>query len=233
MRAEMPALHKQLILKKILFRTIIPSMKSPLKKLLPFALLVPLILGCNLVDKIKDKIEETNAPRVLTSPDGSCQITVPGLWEELVSEKKEIIIEASFELYEVGVMVIKENKSDFGDNPTLDDYANILRGDLPNRVENSDLTMTIPTQINGYEAREFEIFGAVQKVKINYLYALVSTPKHFYQIISWSTPSGYEKNKVAMRSVTDSFKETAADAPPPNGINAPLRPLRKVPRKKQ
>jgi hypothetical protein len=185
-------------------------MKIILQKLLPFALLLPVVLGCQQIQKgLKSVVE----PKTITATDGSCQITVPGLWSQVTDLNEESILQASYPLQEMYVMVFKEGRSDFADDFTIDDYVELLQKDAPTRIPDAQFTPATSSTINALDAREFEMSGTADKVKAKFIYAVVASKDNFYQVISWTLPSQYTTNKTELLSVLHSFKATDAGTP--------------------
>jgi len=196
-------------------------MKTTLQKLLPLFLLLPVVLACGVAEKIQKGIEEANQPKVLTSTAGDCQLTVPGLWQTATGLHDDAIIQASYTLGDVHVIVLPDERQDFADTLTLDKFTKIIRDDLPTRFQDAQLTEPVATNINMLEAREFEVSGTVENIKVKYMYATVSSHNRFYQVIVWTTPSRYERNKSDMTNVVHSFK--VMSRPPAAGDRTPGR----------
>ena len=194
-------------------------MKNILRNLLPLAILLPVIIACNAAKEIEKGIKEIAEPKIIGSDDGSCQVTVPALWSEEKGLHEDASLGAHNALSDAYIMVIKDVKSDFKKGFTVDDYAKLLRDDLPSRMEENEMSPVTTTQINGFEAREFETSGLAEGLKIKYLYALVSTPDAFYQVISWTTPSRFDKNRTEMTEALHSFKLVSSGSSPSNNLD--------------
>lgn len=207
-------------------------MKNSLRKTLPFFLLAPLALGCALAERFKEKLEQSAPPKVLTSSDGSCSITVPGLWEKVPSQIEGSILRASHNLDDVHLTVMREIRTDFADDATVDDYISMVQQTLPEQLDGLEMSPARPLRINGYDAVEFEASGTLPelKLKIKYLITAISTSNEFFKVVVWTTPSRFEKSRATMHSIVQSFKVTApglgdieADRPPPDDT-APAGP---------
>ena len=181
-------------------------MKNTLFKLFPLALLLAVALGCNMAKQVQKGISEATEPKVLTSTDNSCQITVPALWQTATDLNADATLQASNLTGEMYVMVIRDDRSDFKSDMKLDGYADLLRKSMPTRMPDAQTTAPTSTTVNGLDAVEFEMTGSVQNIKFNYIYDLVATKDSFYQVISWTLPSKYDSNKTDMLSVMHTFK---------------------------
>lgn len=191
-------------------------MKAPRpKKHLYLLALLPVALSCNLAGKIKEVADKATQPMVVTSTDGRVQVEVPGTWSRDQKLNDVAILQAANPISEMYVIVISESKEDFADTTTLDDYVSLSHDGLAKNVSEADSKTPVPTQVSGHSAREYQLSGTVDRVKVVYLCTVVETPTHFYQILTWTLPSRFKNNESTMRSVTQSFKEVNFASPPP------------------
>ena len=182
-------------------------MKNNLFALLVFAVFLTAVLGCSFFNKIQKEVAKTQTPQTLTATDGSCQIVVPGNWRVLPELNTEGAIQAGNMIGELYIVVIRENKADFGKKGTLDFFTNLARENFKQTAAEAVLSEPLALTINGHQARQFETSGEVQNIKAKYLYATVETDKNYYQIITWTLASRYEENKAQLSEVINSFKE--------------------------
>src|ERR1044072_8131021 len=166
----------------------VQKLKTILQKLLPFALLLPVVLGCQQVQQGLKAVVE---PKTITAADGSCEVTVPGLWNKSTDLNEEAILQASYPLQEMYAMVFKESRGDFADSFTIDNYVDLVRKDAPTRIPDAQFTPTTSSTINTLDAREIEMSGTAENVKAKFIYAVVASKNNFYQVISWTLPSQY------------------------------------------
>lgn len=203
-------------------------MKSCLKIAFPLMLLLPVVLGCALAEKFKQKIEQkiekTGQPKVLTAFDGSCQVTIPDQWKSTTAQTEGALIRASHFLEDANLMVVKEDKKDFDPDITIEDYTDLVRQDVTTKLEGTEFTEVSKSPVNSFDGRSFEVTGTIQKVRIKYLQIVIATPEEFFRLVFWSVPSKYEKSRPAFLSMISSFKvippgeqtlEENEDAPPP------------------
>ncbi len=191
-------------------------MKNIWHKLVVFGLFLFIALGCGAINQIKKEVEKTQSPQVLISTDGCCQITVPGTWRTDNSLNEQATLQASNRSGELYVAVIRESKGDYGKTANLDFLTNLLREHMRKTVSDSVLTEPIAVTIGGYPAKQFEVSGEVENIKVSYLYSVVDTPQNFYQVITWTLTSRMENNRPKLLEVINSFKEVnAGDSLPP------------------
>ncbi|HLM00515.1 MAG TPA: hypothetical protein VK400_05635 [Pyrinomonadaceae bacterium] len=202
-------------------------MKKFLSKSLIFGLFLCVALGCSVFNKIKNGIDESQKPQVIGSSDGKFQLTVPGGWRKQPGLHDDAGIQAANPLSELYVIVIADNKTDFGSAADLDYITKVVRDGLNQTLTGPVLGEPVPTTINGLPARQFEAAGEVENIKIKYLYAVVDSPQNYYQIITWTLPSRFDKNRDKLLEVINSFKETGigdAALPPPPAAKTPIKP---------
>lgn len=170
-------------------------------------LLLPLT-GCIPPAMLKKSSESgVKEPTILKSPDGQTQVTIPTGWKEDKTLHEEAVIQARDVASEVCVLVFTESKDDF-DEMTVDKYSELIRSHTMEAIKSPQLSSPSRLTINGYPALQYEIRGSVDNVKLVYLQVAVESAQSFHQIVTWTTPSLFEKNRSQMESVIASFKET-------------------------
>ena len=172
-----------------------------LDNLTAIALLVCAVVGCK-------QIQSLAKPTVLKSPDGKFQLTVPAGWKEDASLNDKAGIKAANPLQEMYVIVITEEKADFVDETTLDEYTNIILESMTSNLTSPDSSPPLPVTINGNAGRQYVIQGAVKNVKLSYLVTTVETPAHFHQITSWTLSSRISRSQTALQEVAATFRPT-------------------------
>ncbi|MEW6208995.1 MAG: hypothetical protein AB1631_11555 [Acidobacteriota bacterium] len=174
---------------------------------MPVLIFLLAFVSCLPRDALKKMSEDASGkPKVLRSKDGGSQITIPASWKEETTLNNEAVIQAADVLNEMYVVVLADNKEDF-DNMTVEKYSELTRGAMMQGISSPQIGTPSRTTINSYPAMQCEIRGTVENVKIAYLHAVAETPKHFYQILTWTLPSRFEKNRPQLEEVMRSFKE--------------------------
>ncbi|MBM3156433.1 MAG: hypothetical protein FJ004_04020 [Chloroflexi bacterium] len=109
---------------------------------------------------------------------------------------------------EAYVIVLSEFKMDFSDDITVEVHSDITRQILLDSLENVIISdEPVELQINGRRALQYEISGRVEGINVVYLHTTVDGEEGFHQIIAWTLPSKYDKNKPLLDSVVNSFRE--------------------------
>jgi hypothetical protein len=200
-------------------------MKNNLLKTLPLIILLFVGLGCSAINQIKKKVEETQKPKVLECTDRKCQLTVPGDWNVETDLNDVANFQAGNRFKEQYAIVISDNKADFADEMTLDEYVELTRKDMENSTTDAEVSETKSITINGYPAKQFEVSGTVERVKARWIYTFIDAPKNYHRILAWTLTSKFEENKPVLSDVINSFKELdgTKTAPPPPPPPAPKK----------
>ncbi len=146
--------------------------------------------------------------KVLTGLEGKIQLTVPGGWKEEKDLNESADLQASHRISEMYVVILSENKEDFQDM-SLEKHSELTRGSLIRKLDNAKISDPIPLTLDGHPAVEYEIHGAMDHINIVYLHTTVETQKYFHQILAWTLPSRYEKNRATLQKVIENFRETS------------------------
>jgi hypothetical protein len=192
----------------------LPLNSTQTRKHLYLLALLPVALSCNLAGAIKKVADKAQEPTTLTSTDGRIQMVVPGGWAEDKTLNEVAVLQASNRFSEMYVIVISESRKDFAEDTSLHEYASLSRDGLMENVTDAEAKDPSPLQVSGRSALEYQISGSVDKIKVTYLCTVIETPTHFYQILTWTLPSRFQRNQETLRSVTQNFKEVNLEPPP-------------------
>ncbi len=172
--------------------------------------------GCGGIDQVMKKIDQASEPKVLVSDDGNCRITIPASWISDSLGADGAVLQASNRLSELYVVVIPDSKADFGKNAGIDYIKDLVQKGMSSKLSEASFSESIPTKVGEFEARQFEVTGQMEKIRVNYLISVIDTPQNYYQIITWTLPSRYDRNKDTMQDVINSFKlQENPEAPTP------------------
>lgn len=149
----------------------------------------------------------SDTPDTVTASDRQSQITLPKGWKVKPDLHDEAEIQVGTALGQAYLLVLSEFKQDF-DEITYEQHSQLSRTGLLEKLKNAQVRSG-PTQltINGMPAVQYEVRGSVDGVKLVYLHTTIDGKASFHQVITWTTPSRYAKNKATMQSVITSFKE--------------------------
>lgn len=165
-------------------------------------------IGC---DKIAESLSQSKNPVTITSADGKAQVTTPGNWKKRTDLHEDGMLQTADIIGENYFVVISDNKADLEDGMTVEEHSDLTRSTIMANVKDCQQTAgPIMLTINGRSAVQYELRGVVSGVKIVYLHTTADGDDMFYQILAWTMPSSYQKNKPILESVVNSFKETEA-----------------------
>lgn len=110
---------------------------------------------------------------------------------------------------ELYTIVLDEPKSDFpnSEEVNLQEFYNIVRGNLEETLKNPTFSATRDTTINGLNAKLFSLSDNTEGVDIYYQFAYLESDKHFYQILVWTLENRKDKFTQDMDRIIASFKE--------------------------
>ncbi|HKY63611.1 MAG TPA: hypothetical protein VJR29_09345 [bacterium] len=171
-----------------------------LKLILGLPLLLCLLtLGCG-------PREKGPATRKIVSADGHFEITVPGGWKEEKSLNDSADLQASHRPSEMYIVVLSEPKADL-DEMTLEGHSKLTRQALIDGVKKPQLSPAFAMKVGDMAALQYEIRGSMDGVNIVYLHTTAESPNYFHQILAWTVPSRFEKNKETLQKVIAMFRE--------------------------
>ncbi|GBF77950.1 hypothetical protein PA598K_06535 [Paenibacillus sp. 598K] len=175
-----------------------------------------------------DTDKEPEAPTVKGSPllsqNEDMQITIPKDWKEDNQLNPVARLSASNRAKEKYIMVIATSKGDLADNATMDDYIKIFNENTAPSVENFSPSEPTDTTIDGAPAKQVEITGEVQKIKVHYLATFVEKDDAFYQVVSWSTQKQFPGYRDEFNAISHSLQvlKPLEATTQPDGGNADL-----------
>lgn len=162
-----------------------------------------------------DTKKESSEPKVkgtvIKNANEDIQLTIPMDWKEDNALNASAIISASKQSKDKYVMVIANQKSDFSEGTSLDDFVNIFKENTKVGMSQMEVLSTEEIEVDGVSAKLLDFTGEVQKMKAHYLTAIVEKGNRFYQIVSWSSDKGFTSNKDEFVEIIKSFKVLKED----------------------
>lgn len=175
-----------------------------MKKIYKILCLMSLILllgACSLFKK-----DSTEPTQTVKSTDGIVSLTMPKTWK--ATELNAVAtLEMALPEKEQYLIVIIENRQDFADTFTLDNYTDIIKNNMKNAVAGGSLTEAKDTTIGkDIKAKELYLTGTINNIKAKYLIWTAEDDNHFYQIITWSLLSKFDNAEGVYRDIVKTFK---------------------------
>lgn len=143
---------------------------------------------------------------IYKSDDKNETITAPFAWSNDDDLNEDSILHISNVIDDDYVVVIKDTKDSLGEDIELNDYADLVKSNLENEIKDADSSELKDVEVNGYHAKYFKLAGEYSDTKITYLYYCVETSDSFYQVIGWSSTTGFKDNEDEIKKIMNSFK---------------------------
>ena len=181
-----------------------------MKKLLILAVAIVMLTAqftaCGPIASILgDAIDNSSdTPQTVATRSGDLTMEFPGSWTNLVLNEVAAV-QMGFALKEQYMIVIEESAEDFDEDFTIDEYAQIIAGNMLVSVESAETTpiadVTIGSEI---AAKQFEITGSVNKIKVKYVITCAIYNNTYYQFTAWSLQSKYGEAKSVFDTILQS-----------------------------
>jgi hypothetical protein len=151
-------------------------------------------------------IHAADGMQVVIASDEATQISVPSSWTVLeLNDVAEIEVGNAEE--SAYLIVINELKEDlFGWN--IEKHSRVTLGGLLGTLAFPAITGPKSLKIGGSPAVQYEVTGALEGQKINYIHTTVDGPKRFSQILAWTIPSREATVRPQLLKAIESFRET-------------------------
>jgi hypothetical protein len=167
--------------------------------LLSALILLFTLSGCSeFIRGFRDGIgsgDDSAATQTIKSAESNLSLEVPGSWREY-DLHEQASIQMAHLAREHYLIVMEELGIDFVDDFTLQDYAEIIRNNMVDIVDNADNPVITDATIgNNINAKQFELAGTVDGIKIKYYVTFAKTNDVFYQFVTWSLQSRYDDAK--------------------------------------
>lgn len=198
-----------------LFRRYLPAKTykvgndSKMKKILAFA--AGLLIGFTLVSCSAIKFLDLNnngeqGIQTVKLSETNLALEFPKNWKEHGLNEIATIQMANL-AKEQYLLVIEEAVEDFTEDFTVGDYTNIIMENMMAVVESEEDPVIKDVKIgDNIDAKQFELAGVVEKVKVKYLVTCAEVDGYFCQITAWSLQSKYDKNKPVFEEIINSVK---------------------------
>ncbi|MFX3635821.1 MAG: RDD family protein [Candidatus Pristimantibacillus sp.] len=152
--------------------------------------------------------EKNEESKVFVSKDGNFQLTTPSDWRKDDSLNDEADISASNWFKEKYAIVLSENKADFESGYTLEEYEETIESNFIDGLSDSPIYEPYPTMINGNPAYRFVVEEQSDGIAVVYSIAVIETPTHFHQLVTWTEERKYDRYEEELDGVIASFKES-------------------------
>ena len=150
-------------------------------------------------------VDDSQMQTVVTD-DGLLSFELPSNWKEVDELHDEASLKYGHLRSEQYMLVLSENKSDFEEDVSLRDYADLC-------LENAELATSgmrfgewTEHQIANRKMLKVQMSATVDRIKIKYQYGYYETKDHYHQIMQWTLPSKWGSSQPLFNVVLDSAK---------------------------
>lgn len=150
---------------------------------------------------------KTEVTKTVKSKDNLCEITVPESWSTADLQNKEANIQLADKSKQKCVLTASNSKKDFASSVSLDKFYALISDSMKKNLGNAVVSNVKDVTINGKKAKQFEILGEFNGLKLKYNIALIESNKAFHQVTAWTLASKFDESKKDFDKIINSFKE--------------------------
>lgn len=186
----------------------------PMQKLIaPVGMIVGLVLvlaGGFFVAQNLNLDSSSKDSKTFVSALGNSELTVPGSWELMTDLNDDAEIQVGHSNKVCYAIVISDNAEDL---ESFEAYQEIVVKNFTENMKDLVIESPVADTINGLIASRVKIYATMNGLNIIYLMTLVKSETQFFQILTWTVKSRYEKNESELLAVTRSFKAHQVEQP--------------------
>lgn len=142
--------------------------------------------------------------KYVTSSDKLVKVSIPADWAGM-SLNEGAVLQYGSESKAAYLLIINDTKEDI-EGWNIKKHSFITLAKLLSGVSSPVIEGPMYITVNGFQGIQYIVKGAVSGQMIVYLHTTFETPYTFSQLLTWTVPSQYEKNKLVMDGIINSFK---------------------------
>ena len=176
--------------------------KTKFYNFLLILLSVVFLNGCGLGSNNQDSARSSTA-QTIHSEDGLFSITIPKGWEQITdySLNDDADLQAQKRFGDQYCVALIEHKDDL--DFTFDEGMEQIIDPFLSALENASISEGEDIVIDGQPAKQYELRGTIDRVKIAYLVTYVNGENYFAQILAWTLASKYKSSLDELKAVTN------------------------------
>ena len=159
-----------------------------------------IVLTCLFLFMISINAQEV---KYVTSSDNFVKVKIPADWKE-TQLNDAAVLQYGNEDKGVYFMILNDSKEDI-DGWNLKKHSFITLAKLLDGVSSPVIEGPKTVSAGNLRGIQYSIKGSVQGQMIFYLHTTFETDDTFSQVLTWTLPSQFEKNKAIMNQVISSF----------------------------
>ena len=149
--------------------------------------------------------ETRKSSEIVEFIDGQFYVLKPASWSILDNLNDEADLQMGNLSQEAYCIVMSESKIDYDNSFTLEKYSELTSGFILEALANPTLSEAENMILNGQPAVKYELIGSINGIRVRYWHVSINTESHFHQVILWSLPSKFERNRADYEAVLNSF----------------------------
>ena len=151
---------------------------------------------------------QSGETKVVTAKDQKSQLTVPVAWKDIPESFKNEL--AALQVGNLPqsqfVLVVTASTVDFED---FEAFADAVVDEARTLVDESEVGDARKLTIGGLNAKQSEVNGKVNGIKLTYWFTAVEGKRGYYEVVGWTLPSRKSDNEPIILEVIESFRELA------------------------
>ncbi|MCS6846955.1 MAG: hypothetical protein RMN52_04485 [Anaerolineae bacterium] len=140
----------------------------------------------------------------LLSVDDSVSVQVPESWREMSDLNPDAILQAADLLAEGYVIVIPDDKAIFAD---LESYVSTALAGISDRLSEANVSAPVELTLNKKPGLLHTVRGKFKGVELVFIFGFAEGEDKYYQIMTWTLPSRFERNREILLDIIKSFRE--------------------------
>ncbi len=160
-------------------------------------------------NQVAEAVEESKIPREFADDEGRFALTGPGSWSVQDLGHPDAELEIGNLFAEEYVMVISEAKSEFDEDFSLDDFADIAGGAMIDVLGDPDYSEFEELTVNGMPARRHRLNGTIDGIRIAYVNTFVEGKEDFHQVLAWTLEVKQDLAIEKLQEAANSFRESS------------------------
>jgi hypothetical protein len=139
----------------------------------------------------------------IASQDGAMHIAAPLGWRSETDLNKIAQLQTCDRAQQSCLVVIREARTDPA--ITLERFARVASGLVLKNLEGGIDSGPVALKIDGRDALQYELRGVIKQTHLVYLHTSLMSQAHYYQVIGWTSPELFPRQKAVLSDITSSF----------------------------
>jgi hypothetical protein len=186
------------------------------------ALLALLLAGCSspetdsrVVESVetesRQRIDRTLRGESLVSKESAVRLRLPRNWRPVPDNNLHPTaeIQAYNPNREIYVIVVGEDQANVAFSGDLNQqaraYLQLLKGSLDQVLSQENPTEV--TSVNGANAAQYDLSGAIYNTEVAYLHTTVAMNNRYYQVVAWTPNDRFPENIDEMKAIIQEFRQ--------------------------